>query len=211
MIHVASESLHILRAEALGHRDTEAGAAAHAESEHEELDARAGADRRQRFHTEQTADDHRIDDVVKLLKQIPEQKRDHENEDQTKRGSRRHALNITLTHIVPDFLYSYLDSSNKRVLTVPHFKYLLYGRQYGNIDGFHHDVKMSSAVNDRALWGKMHRGRMHPLSDIYRRILDILTDPTAVFSMFQHASHLKTHSTIAPESAECTSFAYFLR
>ena len=104
VVHVAPESLHILCAEALGHRDAEVGAAAHAETEDEKLDARAGADRGQRIRAEETPDDHRIDDVVELLEEIPEKKRNHKNENQTERGTRRHTLNITLTHKLPDFL-----------------------------------------------------------------------------------------------------------
>lgn len=49
------------------------------------------------------------------------------------------------------------------------------------------------------------------LSDVHRRILAIPADPNSVLSMVQRMLRIGIYSTIAPESAECTSFAYFLR
>ena len=75
-MHRVVQSLVVMRAVGLGNHDAGARRKSRAESDQHVDDAAGAADRRKRLLADKTADDHRIDGILKLLKQQPDGHRD---------------------------------------------------------------------------------------------------------------------------------------
>ena len=80
------------RAEALRHRNREARAHAHAKAQHEEVDRTGRAHASQGRHAQKTPHDHRVHQIVQLLKQHARQQRQRKSQDQLHRRAVGHIL-----------------------------------------------------------------------------------------------------------------------
>ena len=92
MIHIAAHAFLITRAKTLRNRNGKTGAGADAEAEDQKLHAGRGTDRCKCIRTEHLPDDHSVDHVISLLKNISKKKRKHEAYNKSGRISLCHTL-----------------------------------------------------------------------------------------------------------------------
>lgn len=88
----AADALHIARAEALGNRNCKAGAGAGGEAEDQEVERSRRTEGGEGVEPQDTADEDAVGQIVKLLKQVADQKRRAEAQDIFERRTRRHVM-----------------------------------------------------------------------------------------------------------------------
>ena len=85
-------SRHVVRAEPLGRDDRKTARQPEEDAHRTEKQRAARAERGKRFDPDRAADDHRIRNIVELLKQIADQQRNRKNQQQPGRRPLRHVL-----------------------------------------------------------------------------------------------------------------------